>query len=182
MAFLYHAAFGESDLKKLIKKIFSGFMIFILLGSAFAHVPIPRGWYADASAGITNTNTSDSDNNSSTALGFNVNVGYKFMPFFGLEGGYTTYGTSSSSFTGNHAIDIAAKAIIPFPEVGAELYAKLGGAQTYPNEADNSTGLFYGFGADFWVFSNMSILMQWTQAKSSDGPLNLFSIGIGFLV
>ncbi len=187
---------GRNDLKKHIKKIFSGFIIFILFGNAFAHIPIPRGWYADGSVGITNTNSSndsndnndnnddsnDDNNNSSTALGFNVNVGYKFLPFFGVEGGYTTYGKSSSSFTGNHAFDIAAKAIIPFPEVGAELYAKLGGAQTYPEDDGNSTNLFYGFGADYWLYSNMSILMQWTQAKSNAGPLNLFSIGIGFLV
>ncbi|HEX2548494.1 MAG TPA: outer membrane beta-barrel protein [Gammaproteobacteria bacterium] len=172
-------------MKKHIKKIFYGFLIFTFIGNVFAHVPIPRGWYADGSVGLTNTNTSeddDGDNNSSTALGYNVNLGYKFLPFFGLEGGYTSYGTSSSSFTGNHAIDIALKGIIPFPEVGAEIYAKLGGAQVYPQGENNSTGLYYGFGADYWLFANMSILMQWMQAKGSDGPLNLFSIGVGFLI
>lgn len=170
--------------RKLLTQIIFALGFFGLASSAFAHVPIPRGWYADASVGITNTNSSDSDegDDSSTAMGYNLNAGYKFLPFFGVEAGYTSYGTSSSSFTGNHAIDIAAKAIIPFPEVGAEIYSKLGGAQTWPNEGDNSTGLYYGFGADYWLYSNMSILMQWTQAKSSEGPLNLFSIGIGFLV
>jgi hypothetical protein len=176
---------GGYDVKS-IKKIILALITLGFFTTTWAQVPVPRGWYADGSVGITNTNTSsddDDDKGSSTALGYNINVGYKFIPFFGVEAGYTSYGTSSSSFTGNHAIDLVAKAIIPFPEVGAEIYAKLGGAQVYPQGDDNGTGLFYGFGADYWILPHMSILIQWTQAKTNGaGPLNLFSAGVGFLI
>ena len=165
-----------------MKFLLFGLFAFSVMTLAYAEVPIAKGWYIDAAAGMTNTNSSDGDDNN--ALGYNVNAGYKFIPFLGLEAGYTSYGTSSSSFTGNHAIDIAVKGIIPFPEIGAEIFAKLGGAKVYPNDSDNESGLYYSFGGSYYFTSHFSGILQWSQARGGKdaGPFDLLSIGFGYLI
>jgi len=181
-------------MKNTIKIIILTIATLAFLSSVYAAIPIPKGWYADGSVGITNSKqkSSDSDDDSDdsnsssskTDFGFNVNAGYKFLPFFGAEAGYTSYGISSGGFTGDYSIDVAAKAIIPFQEIGAEIYAKLGAAYLNIKDGSNATGLYYGFGADYWLTPNMAILIQWMQAHGNDdtGHLYLASAGLGFVV
>lgn len=152
---------------------------------AFADTPIAKGSYADINIGyskITDLDTSDV-----TGLGLNVNLGYKFMPFFGLEIGYTTYGASNSSFTGANTFDAAIKGIVPFQEVGLELYAKVGPAYIQNSNSDNGsdgiTNIYYGFGGAYALTPTMLLTVQWTEAvgNSDTGNLQLLSIGVAYL-
>ena len=75
------------------------------------------------------------------------------------------------------------KAIIPFQEVGAEIFSKIGASYINGNDsqdASNTTNLYYGFGADYYINPHMSIILQWTQVKNAAnlGNLDLFSIGL----
>jgi hypothetical protein len=169
-------------MKSAIKIIILTIATLASLKNACADIPVPKGWYADASAGITNSKQKSGGSN--TDFGFNANVGYKFLPFFGTEAGYTSYGVTSNGFTGDYSIDAAAKAIIPFQEIGAEIYAKLGAAYLNIKHGSNTTNLYYGFGADYWLTPHFAMLVQWMQARgdSDTGHLYLASLGVGFLI
>lgn len=154
---------------------------------AFADIPVARGSYADINVGyskIVNSNVVDNV----TGLGLNVNVGYKMMPFFAVEIGYTTYGASKSSFTGANAIDAAIKGILPFQEVGVELFAKLGpdyvNNSKVPNGiSPNATNVYYAVGGAYAMNPSMLIVLQYSQAagNSNTGNFQLFSIGASYI-
>lgn len=168
-------------------KIAATCIVAIVSSAAFADIPVARGSYADINVGYSRIVNSDVMNNVS-GLGLNVNLGYKFMPFFATEIGYTTYGASKSSFTGANAFDAAIKGILPFQEVGIELFAKLG--PTYVNNSKvpngvspNATNVYYAVGGAYAMNPNMLIALQWSQAagNSNTGNFQLFSIGASYI-
>lgn len=166
---------------KIIRIALAGLVLFGVTSFVFADVPVAKGPYIEGNIGLTNTNQSDS---SSNALGFNINLGYKFIPFFAGEFGYTSYGASQSSFTGSHAFDLAAKGIVPFQEAGFALFAKLGAAHvtTSGDDSDNNTNIYFGFGGEYALKPTMLIVLQWTQANThSSDDLQLLSIGASYL-
>jgi hypothetical protein len=168
-------------------KIAATLVVVTLSSPAFADIPVARGSYADVNVGyskIVNSNVMDNV----TGLGLNVNLGYKMMPFFAVEIGYTTYGASKSSFTGANAFDAAIKGILPFQEVGVELFAKLG--PDYVNNSKvpkgispNATNVYYAVGGAYAMNPNMLIVLQYSQAagNSNTGNFQLFSIGASYI-
>ncbi len=168
-------------------RIVTALVLATLSSMTFADIPLARGPYADVNVGYSRIVNSDVMDNIS-GLGLNVNLGYKLMPFFGVEIGYTTYGASKSSFTGANAFDAAIKGILPFQEVGVELFAKLG--PTYVNNSKvpngvspNATNVYYALGGAYATNPNMLIVVQWSQAtgNSSTGNFQLLSIGASYL-
>lgn len=55
-------------------------------GTAFAEMSVPFGWYIEPNIGTTHVeDTFYGGSTSTSGAGFNLNVGYKFMPFFAME-------------------------------------------------------------------------------------------------
>ncbi len=178
---------------------------------AFGIVPMPVGWYLEGNLGvskISNVSYAPNTSISSTGLGWNLNGGYKFIPYFATEVGYTSYASGTINFNGAkvgkdqaQSVDLAAKAIMPIQETGAEIFAKLGVARaksqvTVTNapllagsgetlSAGNfrSTSLYFGLGADYSFIPNAAVNLQWNRVDGSSkvGNLDLISLGLSYL-
>ncbi len=172
--------------------------------SSFAAMSLPMGWYVDGNVGSTktsNTNYGSGISTSSSGLGWNANVGYKFMPYFAGEIGYTKYANAKGKLNGvsvvrdNHySYDIAGKGILPIADSGADLFAKLGFARLNSHVTATSSGvsantgshsasgLYIGLGGDYNFTPNLAGIIQWARAKgnTSTGNLDLYSVGIGY--
>jgi OOP family OmpA-OmpF porin len=180
--------------------------------TAFAAVPMPMGWYVEGNVGASRANDASYGINglsvSNNGIGANVNVGYKFMPYFGAEVGYTTYADSKVKYNGtqiardrHYSYDIAAKGILPINDSGFDLFGKLGIARveskvsatnaTYAaangfvvnNNKRTSTSLYLGLGGEYSFTPNLAANVQWARAKgnSNTGTLDLYSLGLNFL-
>lgn len=182
---------------------------FTTLASAVVSVPV--GWYLEGNLGaskISDVSYAPNTSISTTGLGWNVNAGYKFIPYFAAEIGYTSYANGTINFNGTkvgkdqaQAVDIAGKAILPIQETGAEIFAKLGMARaksqvTATNTAllaasgeslstgnHRSTDLYFGLGAAYFFIPSAAVNAQWNRVAGSSktGNLDLMSLGITYL-
>jgi opacity protein-like surface antigen len=179
--------------------------------NAHAAIPLPLGWYLEANAGepdVSDVNYANNTSNTTTGLGWNINAGYKFMPFFALEGGYTNYATTNIKFDDtkvakatSQSYDIVGKAMLPIQNSGFEFMAKVGvgRAKTHIVNTDNSfavangvsvnagtnnsTTLMYGAGGEYAATTNILVNAQWMRSDggSGTGSLDLYSIGLAYL-
>lgn len=175
---------------------------------ALAIMSIPSGWYLEANAGSTNlSNVTFPGPSSSSGIGGNANLGYKFMPFFAMEMGYTRYAnTVIKNSAGTKAAtdkiysyDIAGKGIWPIMDTGFELFAKLGAQRLssrvslnntaaassigLSSSSHSATGVYFGAGAEYYFMPELAVNAQWMRAQgsSSTGNLDLLSGGISFM-
>lgn len=174
-----------------------------------AAIQMPMGWYLEANGGVTKTSNTDyapGTTVSSPGMGYNINAGYKFMPYFAGELGYTRYATSNIKLNGTkigtskqYGVDLAGKGILPIVNTGFELFAKLGVGVVRSNVQSNNsilansvglkstththTGLYIGAGGDYSITPNIPINLQWarTTGDSTTGNVDLYSIGIAFI-
>ena len=143
-----------------------------------------------------------------SGIAWNVNAGYKFIPFFALEGGYSTYGnTNVESYNTKVAkatsqtYDIAGKVMLPIQNSGFEFLAKLGigRTRTHVTESNSSyaaahgitvnagtalaTSVIYGLGGEYSFTPDMLVNAQWTRADGGDntGNLDMYLIGFSYL-
>lgn len=193
--------------KKILAKLM-GVALVCGASSAFAVMSLPYGWYLEGNLGSSHTsNTNYPGSTSSSGLGGNANLGYKFMPFFSTEIGYTQYANTSikngagtkAATVKNYSYDISGKGILPVGSSPFELFAKLGVARVNAKVSVNNdtaaaglgvsssnhstTGLYYGIGADYSLISALQIVVQWQRAQgnSTTGNLDLFSGGFTFI-
>lgn len=201
-----------------MRNIFKSTLIIYLFLSYFISLNVgaipsaEKGWYVGGNVGIAGLNNTDYGQNSSThgsGFGFNFNVGYKFIPYFGLETGYSNYATtdirayqSTVAQTQPYSLNLAAKAILPMPLTEFELFLKLGYAwvsenfttfdqatiNTYnlsvPSGRKTSSDYFYGLGAEHYFTKQTSIILLWTEAYNPSGvtgTLDLYTIGINHI-
>ena len=200
-----------------IKKITALTLSAVMLGSAgslFAACPLPLGWYIEGDVGssrITNQNYGAGTYNSNSGFAGGANIGYKFMPYFAGEIGYTYYAQAKikNSADGvqvakspHYSYDIAGKGILPLSDSGFELFAKLGAARMNSHTSisnatevsnfglninagsKNSTSLLYGVGADYSFFPYLQGVIQWVrvQGNNSTGRGDLYSIGLSYIL
>jgi OOP family OmpA-OmpF porin len=182
-----------------------------VLSSAFAVPPVPTGWYVEGNAGqskSSNKNYGTGSSSSNTGFGWSGFAGFKFMPFFGAEVGYTGYNEatikdSSGTQAGkdNHySYEASAKGILPVSDTGVELFAKLGIARlrshvtttnttaaslisNFQTGTNTGTGLYMGVGGDYYFTPNIAANLQWARAKgnSNTGNLDLYSAGLSYI-
>ena len=91
--------------------------------SVFASMSLPYGWYVEGNAGssrATNKTYGTGTSTKANGFGFNLDIGYKFAPFFAAEFGYTNYAKTVIKANGgtagndtHYAYDIAGKGIFP---------------------------------------------------------------------
>jgi OmpA-OmpF porin, OOP family len=196
---------------KIIAVSCTSILLTSMVISAQAAIPIPTGWYLEGNIGEPSVNgVTYATNTSQTTSGiaWNANIGYKFMPFFALEGGYTDYATTRSEFsnttvakTTSQSYDLAGKVMLPIQNSGFEFMAKLGvgRAKSHTVNSDpafatannitvnagtnNSTSLFYGLGGEYAFSPTMLVNAQLMRADggSTTGDLDLYSIGAAYL-
>ena len=194
---------------KIIRLIAVGIAAACGLTSVMAVAPLPSGWYLEGNGGssrVTNANYAPGSSLSSSGVGWNLNGGYKFIPFFAAEVGYTKYANSSSKISGvkvatatYYSYDLAGRGLLPIGDTGAELFAKLGIARLNSNVkatnaavsngvavatgTNNATGYYFGLGADYSFMPRLAVNGQWQRAKgnSKTGNLDLYSLGVSYL-
>ncbi len=179
--------------------------------SVFADMPVPMGWYLEANGGTTSAqdkNYGSGTNVDRSGWGWNVNAGYKFMPYFATEIGFTRYAASKvkNSFLDTQAAkdthysyDLTTKGILPISTSGGALFAKLGIARLNSNVSvtnqaamtglsfttgtRNSTGYYLGLGGEYSFMPNFLGVAQWARAKgnSNTGALDLYSVGVSYI-
>lgn len=195
--------------KKLIMTAFSAVTMLSFATPALAVMSVPDGWYVEANVGSTHlSNKTYPGSSSSSGVGGNANIGYKFMPYLGVEIGYTRYAnTSIKDQTGtkaatdkHYSYDIAAKGILPITNSGFEPFAKVGVERVNSHVSINNataannigigssqhsaTGLYLGAGAQYYFTSEFAAVAQWQRATGSSGTgtMDLLSLGLSFLV
>lgn len=193
--------------KKILFTLISGLLVTISLPSS-ASSSIPDGWYLEGLVGATHLSDKSYPGSSSTSgAGGNINLGYKFMPFFSAELGYTQYADTNikdqfgtKAGTDKHrTYDIAGKGILPISTSGFEMFAKLGVQRTTskistadPTAASNisltgtshsDTSLYLGAGAQYYFIPELAGVLEWARAQnnSKTGTLDLYSAGLSFI-
>jgi hypothetical protein len=194
---------------KWLLAVVSGVAAISLASPAMATMmSAPDGWYIELNAGSAHLSNDDyPGSTTSSGIGYNGNLGYKFMPYVGVEGGYSTYpdtkikneAGSRAADVRHYSYDLALKAILPVSDSGFEGFAKIGvgrmvsnikisdAAVATPLGVDNgshsSTGVYMGVGAQFYFTPEIAVVAQWQRAQgnSSTGSEDLFGIGVNFL-
>lgn len=197
--------------KRLLTAVISGLAMLSLSDSALAIMSVPAGWYIEGNLGsahLSNKNFGRRSSSTASGLGGNVNLGYKFMPYLGMEMGYSQYPTTNvKDQFGNKAgtdkiysYGLAGRGILPIVDSGFELFAKLGVQRinshistTNQTAANNiglsnghhsATGLYIGAGAQYYFMPELAVVLQWqsAQGNNSTGTENLFSLGLSFIM
>lgn len=199
-------------MKKLFLKTTCALTLLSAMTVAQAVMSIPAGWYLEGNIGMskaTNKSYPGVSSTQNTGKGWSANVGYKFMPYFGLEAGYARYAptrlnspTETVARDSHTSIDVAAKGILPFGCSGFELFAKLGVARinsqigvidsngaaaaglTFDTSGQSATGLFAGIGAQYSFTPSISANIQWDTAKgnSKTGNLQVLTAGLAYII
>lgn len=162
---------------------------------------VPFGWYLEFNIGQSKL-TDVKHVSDNKGWGGNIDLGYKFMPYFGLEFGYTQYantsikledGTKSDTIKHN-AFDIAARGILPygsfeaFTKLGiSRLFAKISDHHYHDGHHDNNTtgktALYIAIGGQYYFSPESAIILQWARANGNKktGTEELWSIGVSYL-
>lgn len=205
---------GEDDMAKGYKIFMlaaASIATFCAASSAIASIGLPMGWYVEGNAGSSRSSSANYGtnlSNSTSGFGWNINGGYKFMPYFAAELGYTNYAKTKVTFNGagianatNRSYYLAAKGILPISDSGVDLFAKLGIARisnhvvisnmsavianglTVNSGTHAVTAAYFGVGADYFFTPNAAVNVQWNRAKGNKttGNLDLYSIGLSYL-
>jgi hypothetical protein len=195
--------------KKLLFTAMASLIVLSAAAPTYAIMSIPNGWYIEGNAGSSHL-SGKSYPGSATKSGFagNANVGYKLMPYFGLEAGYSLYASTNiknsagvKAATDKHySFDLAGKGIFPVSDTGFEIFAKLGAMRASSTVSVNNDaaaaalgigrnshsaiGLYAGLGLQYYVMPELALVAQWQRAQgdSSTGTFDLYSGGISFIV
>jgi hypothetical protein len=176
---------------------------------ALAMISLPCGWYAEGNVGYAHISDKSFPLDTSTGrnIGGNLNIGYKFMPYFALEVGATRYantniqdddGTNVAKIEHGSAF-IAGRGIIPIIDSGFELFAKVGVARSLAKvivqdadiAADNgitnsrsyATGVYLGVGGQYYIWPELAVNVQWQRADGNNntGTYDFYSVGLSFI-
>ena len=162
----------------------------------------------DIDRALAEQNISSSTSLDSNDTAYSLNIGYKFNPYFALEGGYTDlgkYGFSSNvtspvatTVNGNYKVDgvnLSAVGIIPLNN-GFSLYGKAGifrantkldvsssGTSGVSSTSDHSTNATYGLGASYAFNKDWTAKLEWNRfhdvGETSTGKDNIDLYTVG---
>lgn len=174
---------------------------------AAAAVALPEGWYLEGNAGVTHqygVSYGPGVSDSSNGFSWNANMGYRFMPFFAAEMGFTRYADGVGKFgsmkvanDSHYSIDVTGKLVLPVWTTGLALFGKLGGAwlhsdvklenagygTTVRTGTSSGAGFYLGAGVEYAILPEMAFNLQWQRAKGNHntGTLDLCSAGVSYL-
>lgn len=195
-----------------MRKIAAAILISILTsvgsGGSFAITPNtvtapPGNWYAEGYVGNATINKSYSASARKSGAAWGMDIGYLFFPYLGAEIGFSRYPNVNLSSNGleaqdtHYSYDVAAKAVLPVPESGFSVFAKLGAGRLNSNVTNSSnntvnitnpdlktanyyaTSYFLGAGAQYNFLPNFGLNLQWTRATGDNqtGSVDMYAIG-----
>jgi len=172
---------------------------------AFAQSPVAPSWYAGFGLGVGNLGKSGQDltglsnvtlDDSDTT--YTLRLGYRFNPFFAVEGGYYDLGqysfsgkSGATTVTGSgkaKSFGLSAVAIAPLSDV-FELYGRVGIEQSEiklnanttlatANASDKQTGATYGVGGRYAINKNVGAFLEWM--KNDKIQVDSYLVGVDF--
>jgi OOP family OmpA-OmpF porin len=166
----------------------------LLLGSTAA---VAGPFYVGASVGKTDLQVNDLGGSfSSSATTYKAFAGFRFMKFFGIEGGYVDFGSQEDSDAGTDlsvdatAWDAFAVGILPFGK-HFEMFAKAGlfrwerstdsSGAVADSSSDTGTNPVYGVGAAFKIMKHLAVRLEYEKFKMNDiDSLTQSSAGVDF--
>lgn len=200
--------------QNFLEILFFSLLAFFFAPSAFAVMSNPYGWYLELNPGyghISNRDVGLARISSESGFGGNVDIGYKFLPFFGIEiGGGGIQNTSietpspyniNIATIRNYFFGAAARGILPIGCTGFELFGKVGvghiwqipkvknnykslaNALGFSDSDQNSTGFWVGAGAQYYFTPEFAAGFQWQQVDgdSNTGTYNIYSLVLSYL-
>lgn len=192
-------------------RLLAGLAAMGVTGMAAATAALPTGWYLEGNVGTSrssNVSYGPRTTKSENGIAWNVNGGYKFIPYFAAEIGYTSYADAYGKFNGtkvtddsHYSLDIAGKGILPLSDTGVEAFAKFGLARVRSHVTLENTGTiaannlmlnsgthtassyYLGLGGEYAILPNILAVLQWQRAKgdSTTGMLDLYSAGVNYI-
>ena len=141
-----------------------------------AGIPSAPAWYAGVGAGVSYYNLNSQDFSATTipslagqgidetGFGWKLFGGYRFSPYFGLEGSYADLGTTSGGVNYSmHSWNVAAVGRIPFGTSGFSLQGKVGAAFTRAqnfNATQYKTNPLVGAGVGYDFPNGVGVLAE----------------------
>jgi len=206
----------------MYKRAIAAVAFVVSCGVVYAQSADKTGWYAGLDIGRSRLGMNGSDVDgafanqgiaSSTSLdqtdtAYGVNAGYRFNPYFAVEGGYMRLGSFDySASTGTDTIDgkfkasalsLAGVGIYPFSSQWS-VYGKAGVTRTdaeleasaesgltpTENTSHNATGLLFGAGVMYDFDRSFFAKAGWDRytkvgdSSTGNGPVDLYLLGIG---
>jgi OOP family OmpA-OmpF porin len=147
-----------------------------LVQASFAVEPLSEGYYLGASLGVSELEDDDFFDDGGYDLddndvAFGVFGGYKFNPYFALEGRYTNFGSfeakDKSKLSKGYSDDIKIDALsvhavgmYPFGSSGWSVFGQAGVARIGGDDLDTETGYSVGVGVSYNTTENWSFALQ----------------------
>jgi OOP family OmpA-OmpF porin len=147
-----------------------------LVQVSFAVEPLSEGFYLGGSLGVSELDDDDFFDDDNYGLDdndvvFGVFGGYKFNPYFALEGRYTNFGgfeieDRPSGYSDEDvdidALSVHAVGIYPFGSSGWSIYgqAGLGSVSADTSSGSSETALSFGVGVSYNTTENWSFALQ----------------------
>ena len=191
--------------KKIIILAMVAIIAMSMTAAGMAAIAVPTGLYVEGNGGTSKTSDVNPVGTSldGTGFGWNVNLGFKFMPYFATEVGYTHYakaditaGPTIATDT-SYAYDFALKGLLPVIDSGINFFAKIGIARIMNHIVNNnpnvgtvgnagehsSTSMYYGLGGEYAITPQLLGVLQWGRAKGNGdtGTLDLYSAGLAYI-
>lgn len=155
-------------------------------------VPSAPAWYAGAGAGVSYYDMKTQDLNmvpsvttqgfDSTGFGWKLFGGYRFSPYFGLEGSYADLGNSSGGLRyAAHSWNLAAVGRLPFAS-GFSVQGKVGAAFTRAQSIPSGqsvgnhyykTNLLLGAGVGYDFPSGVGVLAEAEWYGQTGNPISV---------
>jgi hypothetical protein len=165
------------------------------LGVSAAQAAAPIGPYVGGSATQSrfDTDNFDVEDVDDEDTGWKAFAGFRFAPFFAVEGGYIDFGeTDSPADAVGGPFSLDAKGISAFglgiiPVGPVEFFGKAGGARLKSNGiygpdefSDSSTNFAYGFGVQL-ALGSFGLRAEYENFDADDaGHLDLISVGLTY--
>lgn len=144
-----------------------------------------NGFYAGAGIGMSDVSTGPFGGND---FAYKLFVGYDFMKYLAVEGGYVDGGSPS-----DHGVNIGVdgwdvQVLGKWPVTDAlDLHARLGwmwydvSADSHGMHASGSDDdLLYGFGVGYTFAEHFWVTGDWEALNVSDADVNLFTVGFAY--
>jgi len=204
---------------KKMKKITLALMAIAGLAGATTAFASDNGWYVFGAVGQSTNNDKSPLDNALTSAGasgfsssmstptlYNLDVGYQFIKYFAVEGGYIgtnnpTYSASGGNLPGPvnvsdsvHGWDVKAVGILPLGyqfsllgKVGAadmSSSATVTGPGGSASVSGSKTDVTYGLGAEYDFTNAVLVRLDWDNYNigdsNSSNRVNIWTVGVGY--
>jgi len=152
----------------------------LLISTVTFASPTTHGVYVEATGGFVYINENlIGDFTESGGFGWNTNLGFQFMKWLALDGGFSMYDMAGASNA--YSAHIAAKAILAFTD-RFNIFIKLGPGVMFSSESgvDSAGGLFYALGVSLALSKQLDLTVQTSGVTQLVDTVGLVSGGLTY--